>query len=256
MTAAHAAACLLARTLRLVPRRLRWPILVSASAPAMWVLPNGGYGGLTIDGYREIALWKLLMAAQQVGLLFDPVVEHRGSPPLRGTSGRGMIVVGAHSLLNFLAVRHLHDNGCRPIVVSASPPIPLIGSVVVPRGLVASPTLLPHVVRHLRGGEVICAMIDRPAAEKGTYRVDTAIGPIHVSDPLLKFAVRERAAIHFCSFRVAGGKVRADWAEARVAEGSDTVKAAFADFLQRCVAAGMGRHGPRTAAMRQGKRAH
>jgi hypothetical protein len=254
MTAAHKAACLFAASLHILPRRLRWRVLLTASAPAARALPRGGYGGLTIDGYREIALWKLLMAAQQVGLRFDPVIDHRGRPPQpEGPGGRGTIVVGAHSLLNLLAVRHLHEGHCNPVVVSATPPIPLIGSPIVPRALVASPTLLPHIVRHLRGGEVICAMIDRPAAEKGTYRVDTAIGPIHVSDPLLKFAVKERAAIHFCTFRVAHGTVRADWAEAPADADSEAVKIAFGAFLQRCIEEGLGRHGPRSTAIARGR---
>lgn len=249
MTVAHRAVCLLAQGLHSLPRRLRWTALVKASAVIARVLPKDGYGGLIIDGYREIALWKMLMASQEVGLKFDPRIDHHGVLPQPDRpSGRGTIVVGAHSMLNYLAVRYLHDGGHKPVVVSATP-VPLIGCAVAPRALIASPVLLPHVIRHLRSGEVICAMIDRLAPEKGTYRVDTAIGPIHVSEPLLKFAVKEGAAIYFCTFRVADGRVRAEWAEAPSTDGSEAVKTAFASFLQGCVMQGLGRHGPRSSAM-------
>src|SRR5688572_18312729 len=192
MTPAHAAALAVVYALRLLPRRLRWSFLLRASAVAAPILRAAGVEpGMGIDGFREIALWRLMVAAGEAGLAFDPVLEHCGPPPLDGAARPrgGMLVAGPHSLLNYLAVRHLHDRGGDPVVVAADPTIPVFGTRTVPRAVPASLTLLPQAARHFRAGDVVCAMIDWPEAAKGTFRVETALGPIHVAEPLLKLAV-------------------------------------------------------------------
>jgi hypothetical protein len=250
MTVRNAAARALGHGLRLVPRRCRWPILVAASGVAARVISGKGFE-FGIDGYREIALWRLMLAASRAGLRFDPVLEHRGPPPEPPAGGRGLLMVGAHALLNYLAVRYVHDHGVDPVLLSADPSIPLPGTPRTPRGVPVSATLLPAAVRHLRAGDVVCAMIDRPEAGKDSFRVDTAIGPLHLAEPLLKFAAAAKAEILFCSFRVIGGKVVAYWSPAPRAASLEEIKSAFAAFLRTRIEEGHGRRGPRARALRR-----
>ena len=250
-TLPHAAALGCARGLGLLPRALRWSALLGLSAATTPLVRRIGVEpGMGIDGYREIALWKLMMAAGERMLPYDPVVEHRDLPAL--PSDRGLLVVGPHSLLNYLAVRHLHDRGRDPVVVSADPSIPIFGTTVAPRSVPVSPTLLADTVRHLRAGDTVCAMIDRPAAAKGTFRVDTALGPIHVAEPMLKFALACDAEILFCTFRIEGGKAVGRWAVAPRDGGIAAVCNAFATFLKARIAEGHGEGGPRALALALG----
>jgi hypothetical protein len=81
MTPLHRAATLFAGALRLLPMRLRWPILVHAArlaAPIVRWVDSRGEPGLGMDGFGEIALWRLMMAAAEAGLRYDPIVDPRG----------------------------------------------------------------------------------------------------------------------------------------------------------------------------------
>jgi hypothetical protein len=252
VTLAHAAALCCTAALRLLPRRLRWHALLLVSAAAAPLVRRVGVEpGMGIDGFREIALWKLMMAAGEAGIAYDPVVEQRGLPPL--PAGSGLLVVGPHSLLNYLAVRHLHDRGRDPVVVSAEPSIPIFGTTHPPRSVAVSPTLLADVVRHLRGGDTVCAMIDRAEAAKGTFRVDTALGPIHVAEPMLKFALGCDVEILFCTFRIEAGKAIGTWSAAPREAGIGAVCNAFAAFLKARIAEGHGAGGPRALALATGE---
>jgi hypothetical protein len=251
MTPAHAAALALTRALALLPRKLRWRALLAASAAVAPLLRSAraGSGELTVDGYREVALWRLMVAAGKAGVTFDPVLRHHAREVIDGAlfGGTGALVVAPHSLLAYLDVRYFHDSGRDPVVITSAPDFPIFGTRTRPRVIPVSPATLAESVRHLRAGDLVCAMIDRPAAEKGTIEVATGLGPIHISTPILKFAVGARARIVFSTIRILGGEVHAHWSAPSEPATAESAAADFATFLQARIAEGHGRDGPRLA---------
>jgi hypothetical protein len=255
MTPAHTAALALTRALALLPRKLRWPALLAASAAVAPLLRSAraGSGELTVDGYREIALWRLMVAAGEAGVTFDPILRHHGQGAIDAAlfGGTGALVVAPHSLLAYLDVRYFHDKGRDPVVITSAPDFPIFGTTTRPRVIPVSPSTLAEAVRHFRAGDVVCAMIDRPAAEKGTIEVATGLGPIHISTPILKFALGAKARIVFSTIRIEGGEVHAHWSSPAEPATEDSAAADFAGFLQARIAEGHGRDGPRSASPSQ-----
>lgn len=237
MSLLHNAAVAFARTLRGLPRRLRWPALVGASAaiaPIVRRTMTREAPFYVADGPHEIALWKLIVAAGEAGLEFDPVLEIEGLHHFEAAfaADRGVLAVGPHASLTYLIVRHMHSGGRDPVVVTASPDHVVAGMRRPPRTIAAGRLLLAESVRHLRAGDLVCAMLDRPDPAEATFTVETCRGPIHVADPLLRCALSARARILFCDARLARGRARAAFAAPARADSLEGVSADFAAFLQ------------------------
>jgi hypothetical protein len=236
VTPLHFAALTLSAALKLVPRRRRWRALVIASVFAgMMPLLFRARRSNAIAGRREMALIRLLVATSKLRLRFDPVVQHENLGDVQAVLGRpgGVLVVGVHDGLSFLAVRHFFDVGRDPVVVSLNPGSLALGRDDPPRGVLITPTLLPDTLRHLRAGELVCAMLDRASPEKGTYAVDTPQGEMHVSTPLLKVASAAGASILFVRAKAIGEQVRLRWCAASDPASLEAVKSEFAAFLRR-----------------------
>lgn len=231
----HLAALALAAALKTVPRPLRWPILVGASRLAAMHGRSGTGASKRSREYGETALIRLLGATSKLRLRFDPVLDHEGLENVEAAlaKGGGVLAVGIHDGLSFLAVRHFFDVGRDPVVVALSPDLLTLGRHDPPRGVPVSATLLPDTLRHLRAGALVCAMLDRPAAEKGSYTVPTALGDVHISTPLLKLAGDARASILFVRARLDGRRVILQWFVATEPTSLASVKAQFSAFLRK-----------------------
>lgn len=253
MTPYHAAALALGHSLRLLPRRLRWRALLRAARLVTPLVPRAdgsGAPGLGIDGYHEIALWRLMAATAVAGVSYDPAVEHRGLEHFEAAlaSAGGVLLAGPHSLLLYLTLRLLHDRGRSFVAITATPDLPIFGTKANAPAILVSESLLGEAVRHLRAGDFVCAMLDRPGPEPKAFEVPTPIGPVYLSDALLRFALRERAGILFCDARIVGGNVILTWSAAGQAT-PEGARADFAAFVAARIAEGHGRAGPRAQAL-------
>jgi hypothetical protein len=251
MTPYHAAALAFGHGLRLLPRPLRWPALLAASRIATPLIPRadrGGAPGMGIDSWRDLALWRLMMAAATTGLPYDPIVEHKGREHLDSAlEGAGAILLAApHSLLGYVVFRLLRDRGRTPVAIASGPAVPIFGTSELARVIPVSETVLADAVRTLRSGGLLCAMIDRPGPEPNAFEVATGLGPLYVSDALLRFALRERAAILFCTARVENERLVVTWGAPSDEANPESVGSAFAAFVAERIGEGLGRDGPRT----------
>ena len=250
MTPYHAAALAFGHGLRLLPRRLRWPVLLSASRLATPLIPRAdgqAAAGMGIDSWRDIALWRLMMAAAASGLGYDPIVEQRGREHLESAleSGRALLIAAPHSLLGYVIFRILRDRGHTPVAITSGPHVPVFGTTDLARVVPVSETLLAEVVRTFRAGGIVCAMIDRPSPEPNAFGIQTPIGPIYISDALLRFALRERASILFCTARIEDGRLVLTWAAPSHSAGTDGVGSEFAAFVAARIEEGHGGDGPK-----------
>lgn len=253
MTPNHAAALAFAHGLRLLPRRLRWPALVRAArlaTPLVARADGAGAPGMGIDSYRDIALWRLMMAASEAGLTYDPLVEHRARAHFDTAlgSGGGVLLAAPHSLLGYVSLRLIRDRGRIPVAIASGPDVPIFGTDQSARVVPASQSALAEAVRALRAGEFLCAMIDRPGPEPSTLEMTTSLGPLHISDALLRFARRERAQILFCTARVEGERVIVTWFAPPEDTSADGLGGAFAAFVAARIDEGHGKDGPRARA--------
>jgi lauroyl/myristoyl acyltransferase len=210
-----------------------------------------------IDSWRDIALWRLMMAAAAAGLRYDPVVEHRGRDHLDAAlgSGRGILLAAPHSLLGYVLLRLLRDRGGEPVAIASGLDVPIFGTADMARIIPVSPTLLAEAVRTLREGGTLCAMIDRPGPEPNAFESPTPLGPLYVSDALLRFALRERASILYCTVRVEKERLRATWSSPPATPTAETIGRDFAAFVAARIAEGHGRDGPRAQALSRPGRA-
>jgi hypothetical protein len=251
MSPYHAAALAFGHALRLLPRRLRWAALLGASRVAAHLIPRADGGeaaGMGIDSYRDIALWRLLMAAASAGLAYDPIVDQRGREHLDRAlqGGRAILLAAPHSLLGYVLLRLLSDRGRTPVAIASGPDVPIFGTADLARVIPVSETMLAEAVRTLRSGNILCAMIDRPGPERNAFELPTPLGPLYISDVLLRFAMRERAAILFCTARVEAGRLVVTWSGPSAGATADSVGREFAAFVAARIEEGHGRDGPRT----------
>ncbi len=131
------------------------------------------------------------------------------------------------------------------MAIASSPDVPIFGTSDLARVIPISETLLAQAVRTLRRGEVLCAMIDRPGPEPNAFELVTPLGPLYISDALLRFALREGAAILFCTARVEAGRLVVTWSSPSPAASADSVGSEFAAFVSDRIAEGHGRDGPK-----------
>ena len=253
MTPYHAAALAFGHALRLLPRRLRWPALLKASRLAAPLIPRadgGGAPGMGIDSWRDIALWRLMMAAAASGLQYDPRVEQRGLEHFERAlaSGRGVLLAAPHSLLGYVLLRLLRERERVPVAIASGPDVPIFGTSDPARIIPVSEAVLADAVRTLRRGEALCAMIDRPGPEPNAFELRTLLGPLYISDALLRLAFRERAAILFCTARIEAGRLVVTWSSPSPTAGADSLGSEFASFVTDRIAEGHGRDGPKARA--------
>jgi lauroyl/myristoyl acyltransferase len=239
-TALHALGLLLGFSMRAVPRsqrmraaRLLCRLLEPAIRRTSMCRQQLAMG---VDTSREITLFMLLSFMTRAGCTFDPRFRHQGLEALDRALARGggVFVACPHGLLLYAMFRYLHDRGCDAVGV-AEDSHTILGTRVRSREIRTTPLLLRSIHRHLKDGELVCAMIDRDRATRRTLEVRMPSGSIIVSNAPFAMALQADSEIVFCSVRadrayqivIAWGAPRADEPPT-----ADSLAADFGAFMQ------------------------
>jgi lauroyl/myristoyl acyltransferase len=245
--------------LRAVPRRRRFGAAVHAARAAVPLLRRlavyRAWRSLPLESAHEVVLSRVLNALDRTGVGFDPRVRIEGEAHLHAVAsqGRGVLLIGPHTRLSTLLVRHLHDVALPKTVVAVRPRWRITGTPESVSTIQPSRTALLAVRRRLERGDIICAMIDKMRArDKRTLKFDTVEGPMLIDDAMIRLAVRFRTPVLFTAARVESGVVVLTVAppRAEAACSADGVTREFIAFLQAHVATVA--HASRPAPARRG----
>lgn len=191
-----------------VPRRYRFSAASMLARISIPVLKRTSWyrakRQIRVDGAGEISLYCALEMISNSGALFDPLLEVEGAELLRDAMkrGRGVLIVSPHMLLYQLVFRYLYDIGYSPTVVSTAPRVHIYGTGLTLPATRPSPTFMIRLRSVLRGGGVVCAMVDgKHASAQSLIEFSTVEGPMYISDALLRLALRCNARILFISLR-------------------------------------------------------
>jgi hypothetical protein len=189
-----------ARALSVVPYRCRFdaarvvaraiePVLRRTTLYRTWLTP--------FDGVRELSLYGVMTLMDRQRVRFEPRLRLPGVELLHDDigRGRGVLLLGLHQSLATLFPRYLHDIGCTPLIVAASPSFPIVGTATSAPALQSSASLLVRVRSQLRAGGVVCAMLDVGGRE--SVAVDTRAGQVGLNHAWMRVAWRCRASILF-----------------------------------------------------------
>jgi hypothetical protein len=197
--------------MKLVPHRFRFAAALVASRPAASLLAGSALFrsevGRYQDGAWDLALFHLLDAMTKAGATFDLQPDTEGLDRLQDAiaEGRGALVCGAHSTLNFLTPRLLHDLGRTPLIIAVDPGMRIPGTTLTGCALPPSPTFMLRVRSWWRDGGLVCAALDNDVVHKrGRTRYETPLGATEISHPLLELAARCRVPVVFVGARVDG----------------------------------------------------
>jgi lauroyl/myristoyl acyltransferase len=153
----------------------------------------------------EVALHYALNIMSNAGVSFDLKMRVEGGHHVTEavSKAQGVIIVCPHSLLTYVLIRYLHDIGQIPAVVSAAPLVPIYGTRTAVHALQPAADLFIRARTVLRRGGVICAMIDEsPPDSVRTRQFTTLMGPMFVSDALIRLAKRCDAHLLFTCGRL------------------------------------------------------
>jgi len=198
---------LFGQLMRLVPVRRRFAAAVSVSrwlTPLLRNLPPfRERRQWLIDSDVETTLSFALTMINRAGLRYIPRLSLRRFEIFSSAveAGRGVLLVGPHSMLSLLTVQYLGELGYSPAAVSCMPANDLASKPrmeVVKTGRGA----LLDARRRLGRGELVCAMLDRPAPTERPVEIETARGTLVASDSLIRIAVSAGARIVFGTSRL------------------------------------------------------
>lgn len=195
------------RLLAAVPHRYRYEaarILARAVQPVLKRTTLYRTWPTRLDGVRELALYGVMTLMDRQRVPFDPPLLLSGVELLHDDlkHGRGVLLLGLHQSLATLVPRYLHDIGCTPLIVAASPNFPIVGTATSAPALQGSTSLLIRVRSQLRAGGVVCAMLDVGGRE--SIAVETAAGRVAFNHAWMRLAWRCRASIVFVWARLEG----------------------------------------------------
>jgi lauroyl/myristoyl acyltransferase len=179
---------------------------------------------------REVALQMVLRTLDRVGTEYDPVIRVHGAEPFAAAreAGRGLLMIGPHAALSKLVVRYLCDEQYSPIIVVADT-MRFGGMRQPPRQIVTSPAFLLHVRTELRAGSIVGAMADHEPNSRRVFEIETAAGPVLLSDGLIRVAQKCRATILFIASALSDDGVVHIYLEPPSPE-SESVEAIVGDF--------------------------
>lgn len=204
----HTAGRAFAIAMRMLPRTCRYPVARGLARLLEPLIARTEVGRDQLqrrfDGVREVALYAVLRVLAQEEVPFDANLPIEGVQHLHeaASNGRGLLLIGAHTMLTSLIVRTLHPLGVSPLIVAVGPEEKMPGNIKAPRRIQPSAKFLLTVRSELQAGGTVCALIDqeRPTGER-IIRVQTALGPVFITDGLIRVACRCRAQIFFMSVR-------------------------------------------------------
>lgn len=219
------------RLLTVLPRRRRFEAMTGALRVAERLFP----GRFEIDWplllRREWWLYQALERLDRAGIGYDADVRMEGLPCLEEAArgALGALVVAPHTHPLQVVVRHLFRQGM-PITAVAWLQRPSLAPVIVrERGL------LFDVREALARGTSVFAMIDCARAYEGwTTPVETRLGTVHLSDAMIRVAVRLRAPVVFAAGGMHPRGVWARFASPAPDSAGDAgrILSDFAGFLQ------------------------
>jgi hypothetical protein len=190
----------LALAFRLLPKRARFRAAVLL---ARWLEPLfartrafAERARLRTDDPREISLDLLLMMLTRHGTTFDPLLEVEGLEHLGSPGGGPVLIASTHAMLGMIFVRWLEGRGYRTVTISAYP-FRFPGTRAQAPVVIPSPGLFLEIRQLFRSGRTVIAALDRAAPERRNTRVETAAGPILISEALMEFAMRRGVRIVF-----------------------------------------------------------
>lgn len=190
------------------------------------------------DRIRETSLDLLLLQLMRHRVRFSPELVTEGAEHLAG--GGAMLLVSPHSMLSRLVTRLLHDSVRDANYISAEK-LTIAGTNLDARPLIPSSNLLFDVRRAFDAGELVVSMIDRGevgAGERRASRFAIHSGEIHVSDALLRLALRQGArVVFFATFLDARRQVAMRFAAPPPGNDAGAVTAAFVRFVDETLAA-------------------
>jgi lauroyl/myristoyl acyltransferase len=212
-----------------------------------WMLPYTRYyrtmqrswerkGTKQLDGLGETALERISIYLTRLDVEFDPAVEWRGIDALKETyeAGKGVLLIGPHTMLNRFALRWLHDSQIPFAAFSAGPfrvPGTLVDATTLPPGAVS----LFRTRTLLKSGAVVAAMIDRMDPIKEQFaNVKVGSRVMTVSDALVKLAIQQNSRIVFFASKLNGrGYPCVCFHAARADSSCPEVITQFAGFVAR-----------------------
>jgi hypothetical protein len=196
---------------------------------------------------REVTLAFLLRFLTRTRLVFPVPIRSHGNFNLNNAlkSDRGVLFIGLHAVIGYVAFRHVYDRGADPLVVEATPH-PLVGlGGKFARPIVANGLWLRAVRRHLAAGEVVVAWPDRAEATKRTRALNLPARPVNVATPLFDLARETGSRVVLYTARVDRRfNIEAFWQQAK----NESLDGVFAEME-----AFFGRELPSSHALRHGE---
>lgn len=190
-----------------------------------------------IETPGEIVLYSILNALGRAGIEFDPQLHVAGFELLERSveSGKGVLLIGARTMLGHAFVRYLADHAYRLSLVSPDP-YALFGRTTL------VPTISPglkyflEVRERLRKGEIVIATPDRgPAPRPRTLTVKTREGTVHFAPPLIEVAMNAKAELLFMRTWLKGDVINVELSPGSLPGDADAnaIALRYADFVQR-----------------------
>ena len=178
--------------------------------------------------------YEVLALATKLGVEYDPTIGHRGRDALDTAlaSSAGVLVLGVHAKLNYLAVRYLDDRGMAPHVVATYTDRRIFGRRYMPRYIGIDTRTLLDVRQALRQRSVVIALTDRGTSARHATGVDIEGTRIYLSNGLAAMAVATNARIVFMHPMLTGASVEFAWGEPPLDADITAVMKAFGIFLQ------------------------
>jgi hypothetical protein len=195
------AALIAGGALRIVPRRMRFRVVVSLArviAPMfVALLSMARYRG-PIAGRVDATVRVLCRAMTAAGTRFDPEVRYDGPESLAGA-----LLISGHFPLNALVTRSLFDRGMPPVIVKRFPLADPYywGSFVRDDVIEPSSTSLVKVRSALAEGRPVFIDIDSSDEVRRGVTADMAYGTVNVSTAVFDFARRSNAPLYFACGR-------------------------------------------------------
>ncbi len=223
-----------------LPRRLRMPFLVWVSCKVdRWFFKQRTWPG-DLDTHRERTLFWLLRRATDKGLRYDLAVNHVGREYLDRAlcENRGVLVIGIHSALLYLAGRHLYDLPIHSEWVAYDIQTRIFGTRYLPKYLRTNATILIKIRRLLKGNAAVFVMIDQLHETKSTTPVKYAGQIIYLSRAGIDVALSAGAAIVFMNAFMSGKRPTLHWGAPNAvnASNAEDVLESFSAFLETSVA--------------------
>ena len=224
--------------MRLVPWQQRLPVAVALVRLYSRMRHESPAGRYRIDGPLEARLIRMLDVLTRYGCTFAVDLEVDGRDHMESVigSGRAILVLGPHAMLNFLVHRYLHDHGVNALIPATQTKLFVFGTTIPARTTRAGKGSLLRIWQELRRGGAVAALIDRRAGSGLALQVATAKGVVDVEESLFRLAERTGARVLFMSAHVTErGTVRAcfDAPESN----ADVLRERFVTFMRAHIAA-------------------